>query len=33
MIASFRDEAGVQEALRRLREAEVGPLETYTPGP
>jgi hypothetical protein len=33
MLALFRHEAGLAEALRHLRDAHVGPLETYTPAP
>ena len=33
MLAMFEHEAGLSHALERLREAEVGPLETYTPAP
>ena len=33
MLALFRQEAVLADALRRLREARIGPLETYTPAP
>ncbi len=33
ILAMFADEAGLARALTRLREAHVGPLETYTPAP
>ncbi|HEX3348272.1 MAG TPA: DUF3341 domain-containing protein [Acetobacteraceae bacterium] len=33
MLALFRDEANLAEALRHLRAARIGPLETYTPAP
>ena len=33
ILALFRHEAGLAEALRHLRDARIGPLETYTPAP
>jgi hypothetical protein len=33
MVALFRTEAVLADALRHLREARIGPLETYTPAP
>lgn len=33
MIAAFRDQDGLLHAMGALREAEIGPLETYTPAP
>ena len=33
ILGLFRKEEGLAEAMRRLRDAEVGPLETYTPAP
>jgi hypothetical protein len=33
ILGLFRKEDRLQEALHRLREAGVGPLETYTPAP
>lgn len=33
ILALFRKEDRLTEALRHLREAHVGPLETYTPAP
>ena len=33
ILAMFTDEAGLARALARLRDAHVGPLETYTPAP
>ena len=33
ILAMFANEAGLARALRCLREAKLGPLETYTPAP
>ena len=33
ILAMFTDEAGLTHALSRLRDARIGPLETYTPAP
>ena len=33
IVAMFRTENGLAHALRRLRGARIGPLETYTPAP
>lgn len=33
MVAAFRDQNGLLDALGRLRSDGVGPLETYTPAP
>lgn len=33
IVAMFAEEAGLARALHRLREAGVGPIETYTPAP
>lgn len=33
IVAAFRDPDGLSHALERLRAAQVGPIETYTPTP
>lgn len=33
MVAAFRDQDGLVDAMGRLRSAGIGPLETYTPAP
>jgi hypothetical protein len=33
VLAAFHDQEALQSALHRLRSAELGPLETYTPQP
>lgn len=33
VLAAFHDQTALQSALHRLRSAELGPLETYTPQP
>jgi hypothetical protein len=33
VVAGFQDRDGLQSALRRLRDADLSMLETYTPGP
>lgn len=33
VLAAFRDQQALQSALHRLRAAQLGPLETYTPQP
>jgi ActD protein len=33
IVAAFRDERTLTDALARLRESRIGPIETYTPAP
>ena len=33
IVALFRTENALSHALHRLRDARIGPLETYTPAP